>query len=58
MEQQNADGWLADARSSSSNNDFRSGRPNSSNDDLRADAAATKALARVPAQGARTCRRP
>jgi hypothetical protein len=35
-------GWLADARSGSSDNDLRSGWPNSSSDDLRADAAATR----------------
>jgi hypothetical protein len=42
VEQQNADGWLADARSGSSDKDFRPRRPNSSSDDLRADAAATR----------------
>jgi hypothetical protein len=34
--------WLAAAHSCSSDNDLRSGRPNSSSDDLRADAAATR----------------
>jgi hypothetical protein len=42
-EQQKADGWLAIARSSSGDDDdFCSGRPNSSSDDLRADAAAMR----------------
>jgi hypothetical protein len=41
-EQQKADGWLAAARSSSGDDDFCSERPNSSSDDLRADAAAIK----------------
>jgi hypothetical protein len=40
-EQQKADGWLAVARSSSSDNDPRSGWPNYSSDGLRADATAT-----------------
>jgi hypothetical protein len=35
-------GWFADDRSSSSDNDLRSGQPNNSSDDLRADAAATR----------------
>ena len=40
-EQQKADGWLVVGRSSSSDDDdFCSGAPNSSSDDLRADAAA------------------
>jgi hypothetical protein len=34
--------WLAAAHSGSSDNNLRSGRPNSSNDDLRADAAAIR----------------
>jgi hypothetical protein len=34
--------WLAAAQSCSSDNDVRSGRPNSSSDDLRADAAVTR----------------
>jgi hypothetical protein len=34
--------WLAAAHSGSSDNDLRSGRPNSSSDDLRADAAAIR----------------
>ena len=42
-EQQKADGWLAVTRSNSSDNDdFCSGGPNSSSDDLRADAAAIR----------------
>jgi hypothetical protein len=40
-EQQKADGWLAVARSSSSDNDPRSGWPNRGSNGLRADAAAT-----------------
>jgi hypothetical protein len=40
-ERQKADRWLAVARSSSSDNDPRSGWPNCSGDGLRADAAAT-----------------
>jgi hypothetical protein len=42
VEQQKADGWLAAARSSSGDDDFCSVRPNSSSDDLRADAAAIR----------------
>jgi hypothetical protein len=42
VEQQKADGWLAATRSSSSDNDFCSERPNSSSNDLRADAAAIR----------------
>jgi hypothetical protein len=41
VEQQKADGWLAGARSSSSDNDPHSGWPNCSSDGLRAGAAAT-----------------
>jgi hypothetical protein len=41
-EQQKADGWLAATRSSSGDDDFCSERPNSSSDDLRADAAAIR----------------
>jgi hypothetical protein len=41
-EQQKADGWLAAARSSSGDDDFCSERPNSSSDDLRADASAIR----------------
>jgi hypothetical protein len=41
-EQQKADGWLADARSGSSDNNLRSRWPNSSSDGLRTDAAATR----------------
>jgi hypothetical protein len=40
-EQQKADGWLAVARSSSSDNNPRSGWPNRDSNGLRADAAAT-----------------
>jgi hypothetical protein len=40
-EQQKTDGWLAVARSGSSDDDPRSGWPNCSSDGLRADAAAT-----------------
>jgi hypothetical protein len=43
--------WLADARSCSSDNDLRSGRPNSSSDDLRADAAATRPSPTSPLEG-------
>jgi hypothetical protein len=39
-EQQKADGWLAAARSNDDDDDFCSEGPNSSSDDLRADAAA------------------
>jgi hypothetical protein len=39
-EQQKADGWLAAARSNNDDDDFCSEGPNSSSDDLRADAAA------------------
>jgi hypothetical protein len=41
-EQQKTDGRLAVARSGSNDNDPRSGGPNSSSDDLRADAAARR----------------
>jgi hypothetical protein len=40
--------WLAAARSGSSDNDLRSGWPNSSSDDLRADAAATSSSPTSP----------
>jgi hypothetical protein len=50
-EQQKADGWLAAARSSSGDNDFCSERPNSSSDDLRADAAAIKPSPTSPLEG-------
>jgi hypothetical protein len=40
-EQQKTDGWLAVARSGSSDNDPRSGWPNCSSDGLRVDTAAT-----------------
>jgi hypothetical protein len=43
--------WLADARSCSSDNDLRSGRPNSSSDDLRANAAATRPSPMSPLEG-------
>jgi hypothetical protein len=43
--------WLADARSGSSDNDLRSGRPNNSSDDLRADAAATRPSPTAPLEG-------
>jgi hypothetical protein len=39
-EQQKVDGWLAAARSNNDDDDFCSEGPNSSSDDLRADAAA------------------
>jgi hypothetical protein len=39
-EQQKADGWLAATRSNNDDDDFCSEGPNSSSDDLRADAAA------------------
>jgi hypothetical protein len=41
-EQQKADGWLAAARSNSDDDDFCSEGPNSSNNDLKADAAAIR----------------
>jgi hypothetical protein len=41
-EQQKADRWLATARSNSDDDDFCSEGPNSSSDDLRADAAAIR----------------
>ena len=50
-EQQKADGWLAAARSSSGDNDFCSERPNSSSDDLRADAAAITPSPTSPLEG-------
>jgi hypothetical protein len=43
--------WLAAARSGSSDNDLRSGRPNNSSDDLRADAAATRPSPTSPLEG-------
>jgi hypothetical protein len=43
--------WLAAARSVSSDNDLRSGRLNSSSDDLRADAATTKPSPASPLGG-------
>ena len=43
--------WLAAAHSCSSDNDLRFGRPNSSSDDLRADAAATRPSPTSPLEG-------
>jgi hypothetical protein len=43
--------WLAATHSCSSDNDLRSGRPNNSSDDLRADAAATKPSPTSPLEG-------
>jgi hypothetical protein len=43
--------WLTAARSGSSDNDFCPGRPNSSSDDLRADAAATRPSSVSPPKG-------
>jgi hypothetical protein len=43
--------WLAAAHSCSSDNDLRSGRPNSSSDDLRADAAVTRPSPKYPLEG-------
>jgi hypothetical protein len=43
--------WLAAAHSCSSDNDLRSGRPNSSSDDLRADATATRPSPTSPLEG-------
>jgi hypothetical protein len=43
--------WLAAAHSGSSDNDLRSGRPNSSSDDLRADAAAIRPSPTSPLEG-------
>ena len=43
--------WLADARSGSSDDDLRSGWPNSSSDDLRADAATTSPSPTSPLEG-------
>jgi hypothetical protein len=50
-EQQKADGWLAAACSSGSDDDFCSERPNSSSDDLRADAAAIRPSPTSPLEG-------
>jgi hypothetical protein len=50
-EQQKADGWLAATRSSSGDDDFCSERPNSSSDDLRADAAAIRPSPTSPLEG-------
>jgi hypothetical protein len=43
--------WLAAAHSGSSDNDLRSGRPNSSSDDLRTDAAAIRPSPMSPLEG-------
>jgi hypothetical protein len=43
--------WLTAARSGSSDNDLRSGRPNSSSDDLRADTAAIRPSPTPPLEG-------
>jgi hypothetical protein len=43
--------WLAAAHSGSSDNDLRFGRPNSSSDDLRADAAAIRPSPTSPLEG-------
>jgi hypothetical protein len=43
--------WLAAAHSGSSDNDLRSGRPNSSSDNLRVDAAATRPSPASPLEG-------
>jgi hypothetical protein len=43
--------WLADACSGSSDDDLRSGRPNNSSNDLRADAAATRPSPTSPLEG-------
>jgi hypothetical protein len=43
--------WLAADRSISSDNDLRSGRPNISSDDLRADAATTRPSPASPLKG-------
>jgi hypothetical protein len=50
-EQQKADGWLADARSGSSDNDLRSTWPNCSSDGLKTDAAATRPSPTSPLEG-------
>ena len=49
--QQKANGWLADARSGSSDNNLRSSWPNSSSDGLRTDAAATRPSPTSPLEG-------
>jgi hypothetical protein len=43
--------WLAATHSGSSDNDLRSGRPNNSSDDLRADAAAIRPSPTSPLEG-------
>jgi hypothetical protein len=50
-EQQKADGWLADARSGSSDNNLRSRWQNSSSNGLRTDAAATRPSPTSPLEG-------
>src|SRR5690242_1478411 len=50
-EQQKADEWLTAARSSSGDDDFCSERPNSSSDDLMADAAAIRPSPTSPLEG-------
>jgi hypothetical protein len=50
-EQQKADGRLAAARFSNCDNDFCFERPNSSSDDLRADAAAIRPSPTSPLEG-------
>jgi hypothetical protein len=50
-EQQKADGWLAAARSGSSDNDLHSRWPNCSGDGLRANAAATMPSPTSPLEG-------
>jgi hypothetical protein len=50
-EQQKADGWLAAARSGSSDNDLRSRWPNCSGDGLRANTAATMPSPTSPLEG-------
>ncbi len=50
-EQQKADGWLAAACSSGSDDDLCSERPNSNSDDLRADAAAIRPSPTSPLEG-------
>jgi hypothetical protein len=49
--QRNADRWRASAHSDSSDNDLRSGQPNSSSDDLKADTAATRPSPTTPLEG-------
>jgi hypothetical protein len=59
VEQQKTDEWLIVARpSSGDDDDFCSRGPNSSSDDLRADAAAMRPSPMPPTREARTGRRP